>query len=76
MPRRKEGHRLLSCRIDGDVYARLEAHCDRNGVTRTDATEEALRMFLEDRETSWLAGLARDYGPERIERELASQSEA
>ena len=70
MSRRKDGHRLLSCRLDGDLFARLDAYCEQRRITRTQAAEEAITAFLDAQETAELLSLAsqyeRAYGRERL----------
>ena len=48
MPRPTKPHKLISARINIDIYDRLNKHIEESGVTKTAAIEKALSMYLDD----------------------------
>lgn len=40
----------FSCRMNAEIYAKLEKLCQDSGMTKTSAVERAINMYVEDYE--------------------------
>lgn len=50
MTKAKKDYLPFSCRMNSEIYAKLEQLCQDSGMTKTSAVERAINMFVEDYE--------------------------
>jgi len=48
MPRPKKESEFLSCRIDRQVFKKLEELCNESGLSKTKAVEKALEKYYNE----------------------------
>ena len=48
MPRPRKDYRILSCRIEKNIYEQLDKFCELSGQAKTVAIERILGRYFED----------------------------